>query len=234
MAAVAVSPAERDGAALRVAELQSRIRGMQATTLESPALPTAPAIAAVLPGGALRQGAAYSIDGSSTLAMAVLAGPSQSGVWCGVVGIPDFGMEAAARFGIDLERLVLVPDPGAQWLTATAALVDVLGVVLLRPPERASDGDVARLSARLRQRGTALVVLGDWPTSEARLSISRSEWSGLGSGHGYLTARTATVTATGRLGAGRPRSARLWLPDGAQAFRVDETAMPPRLQAVGA
>src|SRR4051794_20810431 len=79
--------------ASRVAELQARIRGMQATTLDSPALPTTEAIAAVLPGGAIRQGAAYSVDGSMTLAMAMLAGPSASGAWCGVVGVPDFGAE---------------------------------------------------------------------------------------------------------------------------------------------
>lgn len=231
MAAVPVSPPSAD----TVAELQARIRSMQATTLESPALPTSPAISAVLPGGALRQGAAYCLNESLTLAMAMLAGPSADGAWCGVVGVPDFGVEAAARFGIDLERLVLVPEPREHWLTATAALIDVLTVVLLRPPARASDTDAARLAARLRQRGAALVVLGSWPQSEASLTLSRSRWSGLGTGHGYLNARSATVTATGRLGAGRPRSAELWLPDGSQVFRVnDAAASAPRLRAVPA
>ncbi|MET0725860.1 MAG: hypothetical protein ABWY36_05880 [Leifsonia sp.] len=247
MAAVSYSPAstasafvateamETPDAAARVAELQARIRGMQATRLETAALPTSEAMAAVLPGGALRQGGAYSVAGSLTLAMALLAGPSASGAWCGVVGVPDFGAEAAARFGIDLERLVLVPDPGEHWLTATAALVDVLTVVVLRPPARAGDADVARLSARLRQRGAALVVLGAWPQSDATLSIAGSTWSGLGAGHGHLAAREVTVTATGRLGYDRPRSVRLWLPDGRQAFRIAEDAVAaPHLRAVGA
>ncbi|MEJ3404103.1 hypothetical protein WDJ51_05115 [Rathayibacter sp. YIM 133350] len=226
------SPVEDAAANLeRVAELQARIRGMQSTSLDSPALPTSSAIAAVLPGGSLRQGAAYSVEGSLTLAMAMLAAPSASGAWCGVVGVPDFGAEAATRFGIDLERLVLVPDPGEHWLLATAALVDVLSVVVLRPPMRASDSDVARLAARLRQRGAALIVLGPWPQSEARLTLEQSSWSGLGRGHGYLRAREATVTATGRLGGSRPRTARLWLPDPEQAFTVGEDAAP-RLQAV--
>lgn len=249
MAAVPLSPSvasapdidQAEDARSRVQELQARIRGMQATTLESPALPTSAAMAAVLPSGALRQGSAYSIDGSLTLAMALLAGPSASGAWCGVVGVPDFGAEAAARFGIDLERLVLVPDPGEHWLTATAALVDVLTVVVLRPPARASDTDVARLGARLRQRGAALVVLGPWPQAEARLSISRSSWTGIGAGHGHLGAREVTVTAIGRLGYDRPRSVRLWLPDSRQRFgTVDQDAAPhrrdsaPLLQAVTA
>jgi hypothetical protein len=195
-----------------IAELRSRIGAMQATKLDSRSLPTHPAIGQLLPGGSLKQGAAYSVDRSMTLLMALLAGPSAAGSWCGVVGVPEFGVEAAARFGIDLERLVLVPQPGDQWLAVTAAVADVMSVVVTRPPRTASDGSVARLAARLRQRGATLLVLGSWPQSEAMLSLSDSEWSGIGNGHGHLEARQVTVTVTSRVGA-RPRSARLWLPD---------------------
>jgi hypothetical protein len=191
---------------------------MQATTLDTRSLPTHSAIARLLPGGALQQGAVYSVVGSGTLLMALLAGPSAAGSWCGVVGVPEFGVEAAARFGIDLDRLVLVPHPGDQWLGVTAAIADVMGVVVARPPKRASDSSVARLAARLRQRGSTLIMLGVWPQSEAILTLSHSEWSGIGDGHGHLEARQATVTVTTATG-GRPRSARLWLPDHEQQFR---------------
>ena len=195
---------------------------MQATKLETRNLQTHPAIAGLLPGGALRAGAAYSVQGSTTLLMALLAGPSAAGAWCGVVGMPDFGAEAAGRFGIDLERLVLVPHPGDQWLTVTAAVVDVLTMVVVAPPERAKDGDIARLSARLRQRDATLIVVGDWPQAEAKLSIANSGWQGLGSGNGYLSSRQVTVTATARGGMGASRSARLWLPDPGEHFRPAE------------
>ena len=193
-------------------ELQDRIRQMQGTRLETRSLPTHPAIASLLPGGALQQGGAYSVEQSSTLIMALLAGPSAAGSWCGVVGMPEFGVEAAAGYGIDLERLVLVPHPGDQWLQVTAAIADVMTVVVTRPPKQASDGQVARLAARLRQRGATLIVLGAWPQTEAMLSITDSNWSGIGHGHGHLTAREVTVTVSTRTN-GRPRSARLWLPD---------------------
>jgi hypothetical protein len=197
---------------------------MQATTLYSRLVPTHPALAPLLPGGGLKQGAAYSVERSATLLMALLAGPSQAGAWCGVVGVPEFGVEAAQGFGIDLERLVLVPHPGEEWLTVTAAIADVLGVVVTRPPKRASDAAVSRLTARLRQRGATLIVLGSWPQSEAMLSISESEWSGIGSGHGHLSARQVTVTVTSRV-SGRPRSARLWLPDAERRVRAVEPGM---------
>lgn len=204
----------------QVAALQSRISSMQATKLETKTVPTLQALADILPGGALRQGAAYSVEGSTTLVMALLAGPSEGGAWCGVVGLPDFGAEAAARFGIDLTRLVLVPSPGDQWLTVTAALVDVLTVVVTRPPRRTSDADVARLAARLRQRGCTLIVVGSWPQSDAQLRIETSRWGGLAQGHGYLAGREVTVTSSGAGGFGNPRSARLWLPDQKQRFRT--------------
>ena len=193
-------------------ELQDRIRQMQGTRLETRSLPTHPAIASLLPGGALQQGGAYSVERSSTLIMALLAGPSAAGSWCGVVGMPEFGVEAAAGYGIDLERLVLVPHPGDQWLQVTAAIADVMTVVVTRPPKQASDGQVARLAARLRQRGATLIVLVAWPQTEAMLSITDSNWSGIGHGHGHLAAREVTVTVSTRTN-GRPRSARLWLPD---------------------
>jgi hypothetical protein len=201
-----------------VRELQARIKSMQATKLDTRLIPTHPAIAELLPGGGLKQGATYSVENSATLVMALLAGPSAAGSWCGVVGVPEFGVEAASSFGIDLERLVLVPNPGDQWLAVTAAIADVMGVVVTRPPRRASDGNLARLAARLRQRGSTLIVLGTWPQSEAMLSLSESSWSGIGEGHGHLSARQVTVTVSTRAGSGRPRSARMWLPDHGMGF----------------
>lgn len=208
-----------------VAELQARIRRMQGTKLDTRSLPTHPAIASLLPGGALQQGAAYSVERSATLLMTLLAGPSGAGSWCGVVGVPEFGVEAASGHGIDLERLVLVPHPGDQWLRVTAAIADVLSVVVTRPPVSASAGTVARLAARLRQRGSTLIVLGPWPQTDAMLSISHSSWSGIGDGHGHLVAREATVTVTTRAGM-VPRSARLLLTGGVALLEQSPVEVP--------
>lgn len=235
-AALTLAAQPGDATGERVLELQARIRQMQATTLDTRLVPTHPAIAELLPGGGLKQGAVYSIDRSAMLIMALLAAPSAAGSWCAVVGVPEFGVEAASRFGIDLDRLVLVPHPGDQWLAVTAAIADVMGIVVIRPPKRASDSSVARLSARLRQRGATLLVLGAWPQSEAMLSLSDSQWHGIGDGHGHLAAREVTVTVTSRL-TGRPRSRRLWLPAADESVqrvrRTDPTIAEPRWAATG-
>jgi hypothetical protein len=144
----------------------------------------------------LRAGGVYVVD-SALLALALLAGPSAAGEWGAAVGVPDFGAEAATELGVALERTILVPEPGASWLEATATLVDVAAVVVLRPPERVAEGTAARIAARLRKRGAMLVALcdqgGSWPRAELQLSLATPRWPGIGHGQGRIEARFAEI-----------------------------------------
>jgi hypothetical protein len=217
-----------------VRELQARIRRMQRNKLDTRELPTNSALADLLPGGALAAGSAYSVLDSTTLALSLLQGPSAAGAWCAVVGMPDLGVEAAAGLGIDLDRLVLVPHPGDQWLTVASALVDVVSVLLVRPPlrdgrVRITDGSASKLASRLRQREAVLISLGDWPGADARLTVSDSSWAGLGSGFGHLTGRQVTVSSTAARWQGRAKSRRLWLPGPDQSVSAITTRAEPRL-----
>ena len=169
-----------------------------------------PALAGLLPDGGLRPGAAYQVAGGALL-IALLAEPSAAGAWCAVVGVPEFGAEAARRAGVVLERLALVPEPEQRWLSVVAALSEVMGVVAVRPPGRVAAVDANRLASRLRERGCVLLVCGEWPRAEATFSLGRTKWSGLGAGHGYLSGREVEVTARSRHGF--TRSTRLVLPD---------------------
>jgi hypothetical protein len=140
----------------------------------------------------VRTGGAYRVDDQS-LALAVLSAASAEGAWVGVVGVDDLGLEAAAESGLDLARAVMVPDPGAGWLEAVSALVDVLPIVLLRPPSRVDQRLAAKVSARLRKRSATLFVQGEWPGAEARLWLEQTRWSGMGDGYGRLLERAAQV-----------------------------------------
>jgi hypothetical protein len=156
----------------------------------------------------LKTGGAYAVD-SPSLAMALMAGPSRAGEWSAVVGAGDFGLEAAAAYGLDLDRTVIIPEPGELWLSVTAGLLEVATVVAVRPPGQVSEQQAERLRSRLRQKDAALVCLGDWPRSDATLRITGSAWFGLGRGHGHLTGRQVEVLITS---AGPPRRVWLWLP----------------------
>lgn len=197
-----------------VHELRARLERMQGRKLDTPVLPTHPAFSPLLPGGGLRPGSAYALASSASLLLALMARPSQDGAWCGVVGMPDLGAEAAEKYGLDLDRLVFIPDPGPRWLAVTATIAEVLPVVAVRPPagtaER-SGAEVSRLAARLRDRGTVLLVQGPWPHAEAVIDVADPRWSGLGRGHGYLAGRELTVSVSSRRSP-TARRARMLLP----------------------
>ena len=188
-----------------IQELRQRVHRMQGTAT-SHSLPTLAALSELIQ---LRTGASYAVDRPG-LAMALMAGPSGAGSWSAVVGVSDFGLEAAAGFGVDLDRTVLVPAPGDAWLEVAAALIDVLPVVVVRPPARVTQHQAARLSSRLRQRDALLISVGDWPHAEGRLWVEESSWTGIGRGHGRLTGHRARVAV--QLQTGQQREAELWLP----------------------
>lgn len=193
-------------------------------------LPVHPDLATLLPDGGLRRGSVVTAGGSATLALALPAAASAAGAWCAVVGMPSFGVLAAAELGWDLDRLALVPNPGRDWstvLAVLAALVDTLDLVVLRVPgSPPGPRERDRLTARLRERGAVLVVTGPalggrtdgpgaspsddprtnpWPGAELRLRRARARWHGLGDGAGRLTGYELRVEVTGRGTAARPR-----------------------------
>jgi hypothetical protein len=193
------------GTAATVQQLRDRIQGMQDGVPRVP-IATHPALADLVQ---LRTGGSYEVD-SASLAMALLAGPSRAGAWSAVVGAGDFGVEAAAEMGVDLARTVLVPEPGELWLEVTAALIDVVTMVVLRPPAEVGERVAGRIGARLRKRSAALVSWGRWPGSEASLSLRSATWSGVERGHGRLRSRRVVVDV--RRGSAPARSTELLLP----------------------
>jgi hypothetical protein len=145
-----------------------------------------------------------------------------------VAGVPEFGVEAAARAGAEPGRLLLVPDPGAGWPQVAAALLDGCEVVAVRPPVQPSVQVRQRLGAVLRRGAGVLLVIGEWDGAPVRLRVARQRWTGLGDGHGRLRACRAEVVAEGRGAARRPRREWLWLPapDGTVAAAGPEETMP--------
>ena len=179
-------------------------------------LPVLPALVELLPEGGLRRGSRVTVSGDATsLALALLAGPSQAGSWCAAVGLPSLGLVAAAEVGIALERFPLVARPGDEWPAVVAALVEAVDVVLVCLPRHVRTGDARRLVAKASDRGAVLVTTGGSPgalAADVRLSVAGAAWEGLGEGHGRLRARRMDVVANGRGAAARERQVSLWLP----------------------
>jgi hypothetical protein len=194
-------------------------------------LPVVPGLQPLLPAQGLRRGSTVAVGRSAALALALVAGASAAGSWIAAVGLPDLGMVAAVETGIALERLALVPAPGARaWPTVVAALLDAVDVVLVRSPAGLPAGQARRLAARARERGAVLVPLGPWSEpADLRLAVAASSWHGLGQGHGRLQARQVEVVVAGRGAATRVRRITLWLP--APDGTIAPAAVPPSTPA---
>lgn len=198
-------------------------------------LPVPAPLAPLFPDGGLRRGTSLGVGpltGGCSLALSLVGEVTGGGRWVAAVGWPELGLVAAAELGVDLRRLALVPDPGDQWAAVVAALIDGFDLLLLRPPGRVRAAEARRLAARSRERGTVLLLLDSpsWPeVPDLSLTVTGSEWEGLASGHGRLTARRLEVAAGGRRAAGRERRLGLWLPGSVAAVAGFERDGPVAL-----
>lgn len=192
-----------------------------------------PALHQLLPHG-LQRGTTVGVAGPArlSLGLAVAAGAAEDGAWMATVGCDELCLAGAEQVGVALDRLVLVEQPPrSSWGAVVAALVDAFDIVVMDGHFRARSRDARRLSSRARERGSVIVDVGGvWPEAhDTMLHVVDQQWTGLGSGHGVLTARHVSVTVSGRRGV-RPRQVPLWLPgpDAVPAAAVEavETSEP--------
>ena len=182
------------------------------------------------PRGGLARGSVAAAAEFGLLSLALAAGASADGAWCGIAGIPEAGVLAATEFGLDAGRTLLVPDPGPAWPQVVASLLDGCELVLVRPPARASAQVRLRLEATLRRGRGVLLVVGDWPGAQLRLRVITQRWTGLGEGHGRLRACCVQVVADGRGEAAMTRTRWLWLPaEDGRVGVVDPVDIPAEL-----
>ncbi|WP_298039330.1 hypothetical protein [uncultured Microbacterium sp.] len=221
----ALSPGSALSRAHEVNRLRGEIARMQRRRSDVPFHALDPALEGLLPDAGLRTGSSYSLSPSPSLLGALLSAPSQRGTWCAVIGMPTLGVESLQALGVDLERVILVPEPGPRWLTVATTLSEVVPLIAVHPRSRVSDAEISRLNARLRDRGCTLLVTARWPQSEATITVEKTEWSGLGSGWGLLAERTVTLRSSGRRQES-PRRIQVHLPSA--LGRVDAVPEPVR------
>jgi hypothetical protein len=198
--------------------------------------------AGISPG--LQRGSVVGVGGpcgATALALALAAGPTRSGSWTAFVGMPELSWAAAAELGVDLDRVVVVRPTAPARAAVVAALVDAFDVVVCGLDGTLSATEARRLAARVRERGSVLVVVEGgtggirrarraWPgATDAGFTVTGSTWSGLEGGAGHLRQRRVVVEIGGRRALDRIRRVELLLPDrsGSVAAAPDSTGSIP-------
>lgn len=119
---------------------------------------------------------------------------------------------AAWEVGIDPGRLVVVRCPErTTWTAVTSALVGGVGAIYAEVPNGVRSGDLRRLAAMTRARGSGVVLrpLGDalpGGISHTRIRGTEVMWEGADRGHGRLLRRRLIVEVSGRGMGGITRS----------------------------
>ena len=135
-------------AAARAALMTVEARmGSDRKVTEGPVLALEDALVPLLPRG-LRRGQVVSVEGSTSLMLALVARASLEGAWTAMVGMPNVGVLAATRRGLNLARVALIPYPGVQAPATLGACIDDIDIVMVGQGLALSDADRRRLAAR--------------------------------------------------------------------------------------
>lgn len=177
-------------------------------------LPVPAALAELLPQGGLVRGSVVSVSGATSLLLGLVASVTAGGGHVAVIGQPRFGVLAAVEMGAQLDRLALIPDPGADPVEIAAVLLDGMDLVVLGLGGASVTPSRARaVVARARSKGSTLIVTeGHWDGAELRLDARVHGYAGLGNGTrdrgcGRLRSLSLAVCARGR--SFQPRTTRL-------------------------
>jgi len=167
----------------------------------------------------IQRGSTIGVAGNAavSLAVALSVGVSRSGGWVVAVGLPSVGSLAASELGAELSRWAFIDRPGNQAGDVIHALAASVDLVLVGPDIKLRTGYGRRIVARMRERGTSVIAVGNPRLFDSRVDLSlrikQAAWTGIGSGHGRLISRRVEIEATGRGANASPRQQLLWLPD---------------------
>ena len=176
-------------------------------------LPVDPALAGLLPWpGGIRRGATVAAVGSTSVLIALLASAMAEGSWGAVVGMPAFGVLAAAEADVPIQRLALVPEPGPDWPTVVSALIDGVDIVVVATPPGVAESVTRALMNRARQKNVVLVPTTAWTGCDLVITVTGRKWTGLGLGHGRLRRQEMTLESVGRGRAVQPRTVTVIMP----------------------
>ncbi|RZL83141.1 MAG: hypothetical protein EOP32_08695 [Rhodococcus sp. (in: high G+C Gram-positive bacteria)] len=211
-------------------------------------LPVPAALAELLPRGGLVRGSVVSVSGATSLLLGLVASVTADGGHVAVIGHPRLGVLAAVEMGAQLERLALIPDPGADPVEIAAVLLDGMDLVVLGLGGASVAPSRARaVVARARSKGSTLVVTdGHWDGAEMRLEARVHGYAGLGNGSqdrgcGRLRSLSLAVCARGR--SFQPRTTRLdvrsaqgrveWVSAPEAVVPLEHTPVPEGAEVVG-
>ena len=110
-------------------------------------------------------------QGATSLLFTLLAGPEAP--WSALVGMPGVGLLAAAEFGVDLDRVVVIPEPGPDVLQVLSILIDGVDMIAVALPARGSSRSVAAAGTHRPAPAARCGAVGDGSVAGCRSGDDR-------------------------------------------------------------
>lgn len=184
----------------------------------------------ILPGGGLPRHAVTHMSDTPALVAEMLLHVVEEGGHAGVVGWPELSYAGIDRKHLD--RIIAVPDPGADPLGIAAVLTEGLDLVVYRSPAQLALSPVRcrPLLGKLRKGRAALMMVGATVPSPALTVVGDIQsFHGIGRGTGRITGVDIRVRAQSK--STHPASATITVGQAA-AETAAETAGHPALKVV--
>lgn len=188
----------------------------------------------ILPGGGLPRHAVTHMSDTPALVAEMLLHVVEAGGHAGVVGWPELSYAGIGRKHLD--RIIAVPDPGADPLGIAAVLTEGLDLVVYRSPAQLVLSPVRcrPLLGKLRKGRAALVMVGATvPSPALTVTGDIQSFHGIGRGTGRITGVDIRVRAQSK--SAHPASATITVGQAAAETAAEaaaETAGPPALKVV--
>lgn len=181
-------------------------------------------LAKIFPLGRIQLGSVVLFEGALNpgVTSAVFEFLSSGGMkrsWSTLVGFENLGFLAAFEKGVDLGKVVSVPDPGRKLAQVVAVLMEAFPVVVIANPRFISFSQARNLISRARANKSVMAVVqqsldisvaqgkGFWPGSyDYAISSSISGFSGLGQGNGFIKERRLSLCLDSKRAGGTTKS----------------------------
>ncbi|MDA8080900.1 MAG: hypothetical protein M0Z96_04735 [Actinomycetota bacterium] len=169
-------------------------------------------LAKIFPLGRIQLGSVVLFEGvlNSGVTSAVFEFLSSGGMqknWSALVGFENLCFLAAFEKGVDLGKVVSIPDPGRDLAQVVAVLIEAFPIVVIANPEFISSSQARNLISRVRSNKSVMAVArqslgisgvrtkGSWPASyDYLIRSSMSGFSGLGRGSGFIKERYLSLS----------------------------------------
>lgn len=173
----------------RMAELGDVVEVAQEQVVTTPGLlGVPPDLAKLLPEGGLMRRVVTEIADCPALIVELIAHATAGGGHVGLVGWPELSLAGVSDNG-SLDRVITVPEPGADPLGIISVLVEGLDMVIARwpVPIDLSPARARPLLAKLRGGVACLILVGAKVSAPAmRIDATVTDFRGIGTGTGRI------------------------------------------------